>query len=431
MIHIDRRHPEIGGAANPIRQAKSLENIPNDMKPNTNHESSRTDEGWKYHLTSDNPYLAGVSTSHTAYGSVMPFYNSPIESLLKWYEVRHKELEAKLRESERSPTRELLEVYQTVLKINEIENRKRMGGNLGLDTMNEVSSLIAVGILTPVISTDKEGTISRRFEPRNRENVGNTLSTIQNNLSGPIIQGMLAILKKQAEFADNVVKYMEITKRNQDVRDEELARMLFGLGRVKDSQANYSKAEQLRIEYKPEVVSRVLSGGGEKNDSLHDGQEEKSSRKELGQTDCVNLSGPIFEMSSSDPRLPPPPPVGSALFNDKSTQSQMSSRELEPFGKLIGQDEIQQKTPNQHFSTLLQSQDQFAPSQDHGVQRVRVADELAKEDQVVEEARRTQIRAIQERDNRKTGEHSIGNDSSLYEGPVTGKKDQANHISSP
>jgi hypothetical protein len=107
----------------------------------------------------------------------MPFYNSPIENLLKWYEVRHKELEAKLRESERSHTRELLEVYQTVLKINEIENRKRMGGNLGLDTMNEVSSLIAVGILTPVISTDKEGTISIRFEPRNRENVVNTLST--------------------------------------------------------------------------------------------------------------------------------------------------------------------------------------------------------------------------------------------------------------
>jgi hypothetical protein len=347
-IHIDRRHPEIGGAANPIRQAKSLGNIPNDMKSNTNHGSSRTDEGWKHHLKSDNPYLAGVSTSHTAYGSVMPFYDSPIENLLKWYEVRHKELEAKLRESERSHTRELLEVYQTVLKINEIENRKRMGGNLGLDTMNEVSSLIAVGILTPVISTDKEGTISIRFEPRNRENVVNTLSTNQNNLSGPLLQGMLDILKKQAEFADNVVKCMETKKRSQDMRDEELARMLSGLGGVKDSQANYSKAEQLRIEHKPEVVSRVLSGGGEKNDSLQDGQEEKSSRKELGQTDCVNLSGPIFEMSSSNPRLPPPPPVGSALFHGKSTPSQMSSSELESFGKLIGQDEIQQKTPNQH-----------------------------------------------------------------------------------
>src|SRR5918994_3360080 len=365
MIHIDRSHPEIADAANPIRQAKSLENIPNDMKSNTNHESSRTDEGWKYHLTSDNPYLVGVSTSHTAYSSVMPFYNSPIESLLKWYEVRHKELEAKLRESERSSTRELLEVYQTVLKINEIENRKRMGGNLGLDTMNEVSSLIAAGILTPVISTDKEGTISIRFEPRNRENVVNTLSTNQNNLSGPLIQGMLAILKKQAEFADNMVKYMEMKKRSQDVRDEELARMLFGLGGVKDSQANYSKAEQLRIEHKPEVVSRVLSGGGEKNDSFHDGQEEKSSRKELGQTDFDNLSDPNFEMSSSNTRLPPPPPVGSALFHGKSTPSQMSSRELGSFGKLIGGK--QQMTSNQHFSTLLQSQDQFASSQDHGV----------------------------------------------------------------
>jgi hypothetical protein len=109
---------------------------------------------------------------------------------------------------------------------------------------------------------------------------------------------------------------MEIWKRSQDVRDEELARML--IGGVKDSQANYSKAEQLRIEHKPEVVSRVLSGGGEKNDSLHDGQEEKSSRKELGQTDFVNLSGPNFEMSSSNPRLPPPPPVGRHCFMAKA-----------------------------------------------------------------------------------------------------------------
>jgi hypothetical protein len=75
------------------------------------------------------------------------------------------------------------------------------------------------------------------------------------------LKGILAILKRQAEFADNMVKCMEITKRSQDVRDEELARMLSGLGGVKDSQANYSKAEQLRIEHKPEVVSRVLSGG--------------------------------------------------------------------------------------------------------------------------------------------------------------------------
>jgi hypothetical protein len=402
MIHIDRRHPQTGGAANPIRQAKFLGNNPNDMKSNTNHESSRTDEGWKYHLTSDNPYLAGLSTSHTAYSSVMPFYHSPIESLSKWYEVRLKELETKLRESERSSTRELIEGY-TALKANEVENRKRMGGNFDLDIMNEISKQMVAGRLTPVISTDKEGTNSIRFEPRNRENVVNTLSTSQNNLSGPLFQHILAILKKQAEFADNMVKCMEITKRSQDVRDEELARMLFG--GAKDSHANYSKAEQLRIEHKPEVVSRVLSGGGEKNDSLHDGQEEKSSRKELGQTDCVNLLGPIFEMSSSNPR-PPPPPVGSALFHGKSTPSQMSSSELESFGKLIGQHEKQQKTPNQHLSTLLQSQDQFAPSQDHGVQRVRVADELAKEDQFVEEVRRTQIRAKEDSKKIKQGGRS-------------------------
>lgn len=127
MIHIDRRHPEIGGAANPIRQAKSLENIPNDMKSNTNHESSRTDEGWKYRLTSDNPYLAGVSTSHTAYSSALPFYNTPIESLLRRYEEdKQKELSTKRRENETIRSRELLEYYRTALKIKETENRKRI-----------------------------------------------------------------------------------------------------------------------------------------------------------------------------------------------------------------------------------------------------------------------------------------------------------------
>ena len=63
-------------------------------------------------------------------------------------------------------------------------------------------------------------------------------------------------------------------------------------------------------------------------------------------------------------------------------------------------------TSNQHFSTLLESQDQFASSQDHGVQRVRVADELAKEDQFVEEARRTQIRTIEDSKKIKQGGRS-------------------------
>jgi len=400
MIHIDRRHPQIGGAANPIRQAKFLGNSPNDMKSNTNHESSRTDEGWKYHLTSDNPYLAGISTSHTAYSPAMTFYNTPIESLSKWYEVRLKELETKLKESERSSTRELIEGY-TALKANEVENRKRMGGNFDLDIMNEISKQMVAGRLTPVISTDMEGTISIRFEPRNRESVVNTLSTSQNNLSGPLIQGMLAILKKQAEFADNMVKCMETKERSQYVRDEELARMLFG--GAKDSHANYSKAEQLRIEHKPEVVSKVLSGGGEKNDSLHDGQEEKSSRKELGQTDFVNLSGPNFEMSSSNPQLPPPPPVGSALFHIKSTASDISSEEPEPLAMLIEDDETKRRRPDQQSSGLIRPQEHFSSSQDYGVQQVRLVDEQTKEEdqRFIEGVKKMQIRAIQEKNSKK------------------------------
>jgi hypothetical protein len=401
MIHIDRRHPEIGGEANPIRQAHNSANIPNYTNGSANDDSSRALQGWKYQLTRNNLNTAGLSDPHIAHSPAMTIHNTPIESLLRQYEEdRQEELTTKRRENERIHSRELFEVYQT-LKINEIENRKRMGGNLGSD-MNEVSSLIAAGILTPVISTDKEGTISIRLEPTNRENVVNTLSTNQNNLSGPLLQGMLAIFKKQAEFADNMIKYMEMWKRKQDVRDEELARML--IGGVKDSQANYSKAEQLRIEHKPEVVSRVLSGGGEKNDSLHDGQEEKSSRKELGQTDFVNLSGPYFEMSSSNPRLPPPPPVGSALFHIKSTSSDILSEEPEPLAMLIEDDEKKRRRPDQQSSRLIRPQEHFSSSQDYGVQQVRLVDEQAKEEEdqrFIEGVKKMQIRAKQEKNSKK------------------------------
>ncbi|MGH9924959.1 MAG: hypothetical protein ACRD5B_06235, partial [Nitrososphaeraceae archaeon] len=65
MIHIDRRHPELSGAANPIRQAHSSANIPNHTDGNTNHD-------W---------WFPGFSP-HTAYSSATPFYNTPIESLL-------------------------------------------------------------------------------------------------------------------------------------------------------------------------------------------------------------------------------------------------------------------------------------------------------------------------------------------------------------
>jgi hypothetical protein len=345
MIHIDRRHPELGGAANPIRQAKSLENIPNDMKSSTKRESSRTNEGWKYY----NPYLASIFSSNTAYSSVMPFHTSPVESLLRRYEDRQKELETKLMESERSRTSELLETYRIAMKVNEVENWRRIGGNFDAYIMSEMSKQIAIERLTPFTS--------------------------QSNLSDPQIQVMLAILAKHVEFTENMVKCMESMKRSQDVRDEDLTQILFG--GLRDSQPSYSKAEQLMKKHKAEVVSELSSGVGEKNDSLYDGQKEMSSRKEPEQSDFVNLSGPSFEMSSSNFRQPSQPRIDSALFYDKNTPSHMSSREPESFGDLIGQDTKQRKIPNPNFSTTLKSQDQFAQREDHGFHWDRVADELS------------------------------------------------------
>ena len=48
------------------------------------------------------------------------------------------------------------------------------------------------------------------------------------------------------------------------------------------AQANNLKAEQLGTEEKPKVVSGLSSRVEEKNVNRHDGQEERTSRKELG-----------------------------------------------------------------------------------------------------------------------------------------------------
>lgn len=107
----------------------------------------------------------------------------------------------------------------------------------------------------------------------------------------------------------------------------------------------------------------------------------------------------------------------------------MSSRKLKPLGKENGQEVKQGGRPDQYSSGLPRPQEHSSSGQGYGAQQDRVTDEEIKKE--LEDAKKTQMRAIQERDNRKTGEHSLGNDSSLYEGPVTGKKDQANYMSSP
>ena len=169
MVHIDRRHPELSGAANPIRRAHYSANIPNHTNGNTNHDWWFP--GWKHLLTKNNPYTAGVFSPHTAYSSATLFYNTPIESLLlrRYEEDRQEELATKRRESERIYSRQQFEDYQTAFKIRETEDRKRMGGILGFDIMSEISNQIATGRLTPVMTIDREGCNSIRYELTNRE----------------------------------------------------------------------------------------------------------------------------------------------------------------------------------------------------------------------------------------------------------------------
>ncbi|MGI0001168.1 MAG: hypothetical protein ACRD6Q_08065 [Nitrososphaeraceae archaeon] len=126
-IHIYRRHPELSGAANPIRQAHYSAAIPNHANGNTNHDWWFP--GRKYLLTRNIPYTAGAFSPHTAYSSATPFYKTPIESLLlrRYEEDRQEELATKRRESERIYSRQLFEDYQTAFKIREISNQMATG----------------------------------------------------------------------------------------------------------------------------------------------------------------------------------------------------------------------------------------------------------------------------------------------------------------
>jgi hypothetical protein len=399
MIHMDRRHPELSGAANPIRQAHYSANILNHTNGNTNHDWWVP--GWKHLLTRTNPYTAGVFSPHTAYSSATPFYNTPIESMFRQYEEdRQEELATKRRESERIRSRQLFEDYQTALKIRETEIRKRMGGILGFDIMSEISNQMATGRLTPVMTIDREGSISIKCELTNREN--ESLAANQNDLSVRQFQDILAKLNEaQAEFTRNFIKCTEARKRNLDVVDEELMQIL--AGGIKVSRSNNPKTELLSIDDKPRVVSRVLSRIEGKNDERYDGQEEKPSRKELGQDDFAKSASSNCEMFSSMTPPAPPPPIDIALLHIKSTASDISSEELEPLAMLIEDDEKKRRRPDQQSSRLIRPQEHFSSSQEYGVQQVRLVDEqMNEEDQrFIEGVKKIQIKAIQEKNSRK------------------------------
>lgn len=384
MIHIDRRHPDIGGAANPIRQAQYTANILNHTKWKTNHDLSRT------------------------------VYDIMTEGLLRQYEKdKQDEITARHKERQRILLREQFEDYETALKIKETENRNKMQGNLDSVIMNELFRQMAAGRLTPVMTIDREGNISIRYELRNRENDVKHLTACQNNLSVNQFQDILAILVAQVEFNYNFVKFMENRKRILDVRDEELVQMFAGV--VKASQANKSKAEQLRIEDEPKGVSRLLFRLEEKKDDRYDGQEEKTSRKDFGQDDFVNLSGSNCEMSSSMTSRKPPSPIGIELFHSKSTAPHMSSREPEPLGMLIEDNEKKRSQPDQHFSKLPRPQEHFSSGQDYAAQQDRAIDEIIKKE--IEDTKKMQIRARQEIKNGKTGRTIFG--QSFYPVPAS------------
>lgn len=333
MVHIDRKHPEIGGEANPIRRANNLSNLSNHSKRNTSHDLSRIVPGWSQHMIGNNPYVSGVPNLRSANSSAMRFYNAPIESLLRRYEEdKQKELEVKRRESERASIHESFEDYQTAIKIKETENRKRMEGNYGLDTMNYISSQMAAGRLTPVVTIAREGTISIRYEPTNTENFVKPIAANMNDISGPQLQDMLAILAiTHAKSLENIVKTIEVMKRRLDARDEELAHVL--AGGVKVSQANNSRAERSRIEEKSEAISWLSSQVEEKNDNRYNGEDEKTSQKETGKVDFADICSSNCEMSSHmTPPLARPLPNDSAWYHSLSPASQKLRKKLEPLG---------------------------------------------------------------------------------------------------
>jgi hypothetical protein len=333
--------------------------------------------------------------------------------LRRYEEDRQEGLATKRRESERIYSRQLFEDFQTAWKIRETDDRKRMAGILGFDIMSEISNQMATGRLTPVMTIDREGSISIRCELTNREN--ESLAANQNDLSVRQFQDILAILAEaQSEFIYYFIRLMKARKHNFDVTDEELVQMF--AGGVKVSQANNSRAEQSSIEEKPQVVSGQSSRVEEKNDNHCDGQEEKTSRKEPGLDDFVNLSSSNCEMCSNMATPAPPPPIDSALFHSKSQASQMSSRKLKPLGKESGQEVKQGGPPDQYSSRLPRPQEHSSSSHDYGAQQDRVTDEEIKKE--LEDAAKTQIIAIQKIKNGKTGRTNFG--QSFY--PVPGSR---------
>jgi len=166
------------------------------------------------------------------------------------------------------------------------------------------------------------------------------------------------------------------------------------------------------------VVSGQSSRVEEKNDNHCDGQEEKTSQKEPGLDDFVNLSSSNCEMCSNMAPPAPPPPIDSALFHSKSQASQMSSRKLKPFGKESGQEVKQGGPPDQYSSGLPRPQEHFSSSHDYGAQQDRVTDEEIKKE--LEDAAKTQIIAIQKIKNGKTSRTNFGQSFIQYQGSVTG-----------
>ena len=302
-------------------------------------------------------YSGATGYSHPALPPGMPVDHPMAERLIRDYEQdRLEERLLKRKELEKAGVREGFEDYLRAMTIDLMQSRKMdQGGNgamgMGMNPINNISSLITAGIMVPVQTIDSNGNIAIRYEPRNIANASAPLGAVNGNGGGLGMGDMLKLLGEAYGKSNEILmKYIEARGGEDDIGRFEKVKRLADL--INPPQNINIEAQRLKLEERRlDIDHDILATREQREESRYRWEQEMKMREESkGQEQADKLFGSISDLVTNKLL-----PVFSQLFQGQGGQFQMPGSVGEALGKLMGGGQQQQAGGGQ---TIIMGQPQ-------------------------------------------------------------------------
>jgi hypothetical protein len=294
-----------------------------------------------------------------------------MERLFRQYEVNLEEKMKNRKEVEKDGVRQAFDNYLRAVMINQTQNH---GNPCSAGLPPQLYNLIVAGNLVPIQTSDANGSIVIRYEPRN---IADTIAPIQrqngnDHIDYEIFKLLDETYSKRTEILMKVIEAMR--------SEEDMKRLPYLLDRLRTTN---TEEERCRLDSDRHAVPGKKEE--EREDSGHRSEQQFKQRDEhISQEQGNRLFASISDTTTE--RISP---LFSAMLQGQGSL-QMTDPIKEALRRLMGQSRQTQQAPRKYV-LIGQSQLQYIPPQDPMAQQINADNVRMIEDQkYINEIRRMQ-----------------------------------------